>query len=157
MNALNGLVALLVQQQRPEAAVGLLQDTLKNATQANQVQPNSVDVGSVQILLADVYVSQKRYDEAMAIYNAVEKANKQDFKPVVGKALVLKQQGKVEEAKPLFAKAAELAPAKYKDQINQLAAAPLPGTAPAGNAPGTALPSPPSVAPQPSTAPAPKN
>ncbi len=89
MNALNGLVALLIQEQRPEAAAGLLQDTLKNASQANQVQPNSVDVGSVQILLADVYVSQKRYEEAIAIYKEVEKANKNDFRPVVGQALVL--------------------------------------------------------------------
>ncbi|MDX2230849.1 MAG: tetratricopeptide repeat protein [Leptolyngbyaceae cyanobacterium bins.349] len=149
MNALNGLVTLLVQEQRPEAAVGLLQDTLKNANQANQVQPNSVDVGSVQILLADVYVSQKRYDEAIAIYAEVEKANKNDFRPVVGRAMVLKQQGKVEEAKPLFTKAAELAPAKYKDQINQMAAFPSPGVSPAPTpAPGTTLPTPPTgVAP----------
>ncbi|MDX2242579.1 MAG: tetratricopeptide repeat protein [Leptolyngbyaceae cyanobacterium bins.302] len=143
MNALNGLVALLVQEQRPEAAIGLLQDTLKNANQANQVQPNSVDVGSVQILLADVYVSQKRYDEAISIYAEVEKGNKQDFRPVLGRALVLKQQGKAEEAKPLFTKAAELAPAKYKDQINQMAALPSPGAAPASNPAGSLLPAPP--------------
>lgn len=157
MNALNGLVALLIQEKRPEAAVGLLQDTLKNANQANQVQPNSIDSGSVQILLADVYVSQKRYDEAIAIYNEVEKTNKNDFRPVVGKALVLKQQGKVEEAKPLFTRAAELAPAKYKDQINQLAAFPSPGTAPApaaSPAPGTTLPTPPTNATPASPAPA---
>lgn len=144
MNALNGLVALLVQEKRPEAAIGLLQDTLKDAGQANQVQPNSIDVGSVQILLADVYVSQQRYDEAIALYNEVEKANKQDFRPVLGQALILKQQGKVEEAKPLFTKAAELAPAKYKDQINQMAALPSPGAAPANSNPaGSLLPSPP--------------
>lgn len=157
MSALNGLVGLLIQQQRPEAAVGLLQDTLKNAPQTNQVQANSVDVGSVQILLADVYVSQKRYDDAIAIYNDVEKANKQDFRPIVGKALVLKQQGKVEEAKPLFSKAAELAPAKYKDQINQMAAYPAPGASPAGSATGTNLSSPPTGATQPGAAPTEKN
>jgi tetratricopeptide (TPR) repeat protein len=156
MNALNGLVALLVQEKRPEAAIGLLQDTLKNAGQANQVQPNSIDVGSVQILLADVYVSQQRYDEAIAIYNEVEKANKQDFRPVLGQALILKQQGKVEAAKPLFTKAAELAPAKYKDQINQMAALPSPGAAPANNPAGSLLPSPP-VGTQASPAPAGKN
>lgn len=160
MNALNGLTQLLVQEQRPEAAVGLLQDTLKNANQANQVQANSVDVGSVQILLADVYVSQKRYDEAIAIYNEVEKTNKNDFRPVVGKALVLRQQGKIEEAKPLFTRAAELAPAKYKDQINQLAAFPSPGASPAPTAspaPGTTLPTPPAAGTPTSPAPAPNN
>ncbi len=158
MNALNGLVALLVQEKRPEAAISLLQDTLKTATQANQVQPNSVDTNSVQILLADVFVSQKRYDEAIAIYNQLEKANPQDFRPVIGRALILKQQGKVEEAKPLFEKAAELAPAQYKDQINQLAAAPSPLASPA---PGTTLPTPPAgtapPAPAPSPAPESKN
>ncbi|MBF2028490.1 MAG: tetratricopeptide repeat protein [Oscillatoriales cyanobacterium C42_A2020_001] len=152
-NALSGLVVLLVQQNRPEAAISLLQDTLKTATQANQVQPNSIDVATVQMLLSDVYVSQKRYDEAVAIYDEVAKTNKQDFRPVVGKAMVLKQQGKLEEAKPLFTKAAELAPAKYKDQINQLAANPTPANAPGGVAPGSTLPAPPPVV-QPSPAPA---
>lgn len=155
-NALSGLVALLVQQNRPEMAISLLQDTLKTATQANQVQPNSVDVATVQMLLSDVYVSQKRYDEAVALYDEVAKTNKQDFRPVVGKALVLKQQGKLEEAKPLFTKAAELAPAKYKDQINQLAANTVLPTAPAGAAPaapGSTLPVPPPAV-QPSPAPA---
>ncbi len=152
-NALSGLVVLLVQQNRPEAAISLLQDTLKTATQANQVQPNSIDVATVQMLLSDVYVSQKRYDEAVAIYDEVAKVNKQDFRPVVGKAMVLKQQGKVEEAKSLFTKAAELAPAKYKDQINQLASNTAPGDAPGGVTPGSTLPAPPPVA-QPSPAPA---
>jgi len=159
MSALNGLVGLLIQQQRPEAAVGLLQDTLKNAAQANQVQPNSVDTGSIQILLADVYVSQRRYDDAIAIYDTVEKANKQDFRPVVGRALVLKQQGKLEEAKPLFARAAELAPAKYKDQIDRLAANnPIPSVAPAPTGTAPATPTSPTPAPTtPNTAPTDKN
>jgi len=135
-------------------AISLLQDTLQTATQANQVQPNSIDVATVQMLLSDVYVSQKRYDEAVAIYDEVAKTNKQDFRPVVGKAMVLKQQGKLEEAKPLFTKAAELAPAKYKDQINQMASAnPVPSAAPGGAAPGSTLPSPPPAV-QPSPAPA---
>lgn len=152
IDLLNGLVGLLMQQERPEAAVGLLQDTLKTATQANQVQPNSVDVPSVQILLGGVYASQKRYDEAIALYNDVAKANKQDFRPVYGKAVVLKQQGNLEEAKPLFTKAAELAPAKYKDQIKQMAANPSPVAAPAS--PGSTLPAPPTPSVQPSPAPA---
>lgn len=153
MTALNGLVALLVQENRPEAAIGLLQDTLKDANSANQVQPNTVDVGSVQILLADVYVNQKRYDEAIALYNEIEKTNKNDFRPVVGRAMILKQQGKVEEAKPLFTRAAELAPAKYRDQINQMATIPTPGATPA---PGTTLPTPPASSPV-SPAPMPEN
>ncbi len=129
MDALNGLAALLLQQNRPEAAVGLLQDTLKTSTQANQLQPGSIDVTSVQILLGGVYASQKRFDEAIAIYGEAAKTNKQDFRPVYGKAVVLKEQGKLDQAKPLFTKAAELAPAKYRDQINQMASNP-PSSAP---------------------------
>lgn len=151
--ALQGLVGLLVEQKRPEAAVSLLQDTLKTAPQANQVQPSAVDVTSVQVLLGGVYASGKRYDEAIAVYDEAAKTSKQDFRPVYGKAAVLKEQGKLDEAKPLFAKAAELAPAKYKDQINQQAAgAPV---APNGTAPTSGvLPVPevkPTIAPVPSS------
>ncbi len=145
ITALQGLVGLLVEQKRPEAAVSLLQDTLKTANQANQVQPGAVDVTSVQVLLGGVYASGKRYDEAIAIYDEAAKTSKQDFRPVYGKAAVLKEQGKVAEAKPLFTKAAELAPAKYKDQINQQAAGnPV---APNGVAPASGVPAAPTVKP----------
>ena len=151
--ALQGLVGLLVEQKRPEAAVSLLQDTLKTANQANQVQPGAVDVTSVQVLLGGVYASGKRYDEAIAIYDEAAKTSKQDFRPVYGKAAVLKEQGKVNEAKPLFAKAAELAPAKYKDQINQQATgAPV---APNGGSPASGVPPAPNV--KPTLAPAPSS
>ncbi len=130
-NALQGLTNLLLQQNRPEAAVGLLQDTLKTAPQANKIQPNSVDVVSVQVILGQVYASQKRFDEAIAVFDEATKGNKQDFRPVLGKALILKEQGKTDAAKPLFASAAELAPAQYKDEINKLASAPSPGATPA--------------------------
>jgi Flp pilus assembly protein TadD len=155
--ALEGLVGLLVVQQRPEAAVGLLQDTLKTATQANQVQPGAIDVTSVQVLLGGVYASSKRYDEAIAIYNEAAKTSPQDFRPIYGKAVVLKEQGKVDEAKPLFTKAIELAPAKYKDQINQMAGgAPV---TPPGGTPATGVSPVPMVKPsaaQPTPAPAAK-
>jgi tetratricopeptide (TPR) repeat protein len=140
--ALQGLVGLLIEQKRPEAALSLLQDTLKSASQVNQAQPGTIDVASVQILLASVYASGKRYDEAIATYEEAAKIAKQDFRPFYGKAVVLKEQGKTEEANALFTKAAELAPAKYKDQIKQAAGiAPAPGTvAPGTVAPGTAAP-----------------
>ena len=119
--ALPGLVSLLLQQNRPDAAIDLLQDTLITATQANQTQPSSVDVTSVRLILGEVYALQKSYDEANAIYDDLIKADKQDFRPVLGKAIVLKQQGKTEQAKPLFENAVALAPAQYKDEINKMA------------------------------------
>lgn len=157
LNALKGFANLLLRQKRPEAAVGLLQDTLKAAPQANQAQPGSVDVVSVQLLLGGVYASQKRYDEAIAVYDEAAKTDSKNFEPILAKALLLKQQGKTEEAKPLFASAANLAPPQYKDQINQLATAPpspavAPTTAPT-TAP-TAAPSPPAnSSPAPSASP----
>ncbi|KGF72021.1 hypothetical protein DO97_13405 [Neosynechococcus sphagnicola sy1] len=115
--ALNGLVDLLMRQNRPEAAIGLLQDTLKAASQANQVQPNGINVVSVQVLLGEVYTKLERYGEAIATFDQAMKADPQDFRPVFGKARTLKDQGKVTEATQLFNTAFNLAPANYKDQI----------------------------------------
>ncbi len=138
LNALQGLVELLLEQNRPEAAVGLLQDTLQTADQANQIQPGSVDKTSVQLLLGRVYADGERYDEAIAMYNQAIQADAQDFRPVLAKAIVLQAQDKDAEAQPLFVSAASLAPAQYKDQINQIAAgnpATPPAAAPAEIAP----------------------
>ena len=138
-NALQGLVSLLLQQKRPEAAIGLLQDTLKAAPQANQAQPGAINVTSVQLLLGQVYSSQERYQEALAIYDEAIRTDKQDFRPVLAKAMVYKEQGRVAEAKPLFETATNLAPAQFKDQIKQLSEE---GATPATEATPTPSPSP---------------
>lgn len=127
LNALRGMVALLIDQQRPEAAIGLLQETLQNATQANTIQPGSVDTVAVQVLLGNVHASQKRYPQAISAFDQAINKDPKDFRPVLAKAMLLKQQGKITEAKPLFDSAVALAPAKYKDEINKAAAAsPIP-------------------------------
>ncbi|MGE5655934.1 MAG: tetratricopeptide repeat protein [Actinomycetota bacterium] len=134
IKALQGLVNLLLKQQRPEAAIGLLQDTLKAAPAANQAQAGSVDVTSVQLILGQVYADQKRYEEAIAVFDEASKSDLKDFRPVLAKAMVLKQQGNTEAAEPLFAKASDLAPATYKDQIKQLAKGnPTPTSSPASS------------------------
>ncbi|MEG4425723.1 MULTISPECIES: tetratricopeptide repeat protein [unclassified Microcoleus] len=144
IKALQGLVNLLLVQQRPEAAIGLLQDTLKAAPAANLAKPESVDVTSVQLILGQVYAVQKRYEEAIAIYDESAKANPKDFRPTLGKAIVFQEQGKTDEAKTLFDRATELAPPNYKDQINQLAS-------------GTPSPSPAATTtPQPAASPTPE-
>ena len=129
INALKGLSDLLIEQQRPEAAVGLLQDTVKTADEANKAEPGTIDVGSVQLLLGEVYARQGRFDEALSTYDRVMQANSQDFRPLLGKAIVMRQQGKTEEAKALFTSAEALAPAQFKDQINKLATLPSPSPA----------------------------
>ena len=117
IEAMEGLVTLLMAQKRPEAAIALLQDTLDTAPNLNKIQPKTVDETSVKLLLASVYAEQQRYNEAIAIYDDTIKTNKDDFRPLWGKGAILQLQGKTDEAKSLFNAATELAPAKYKDQI----------------------------------------
>ncbi len=155
IEALQGLASLLIQQNRPTSAIGLLQDTIKAANTANQAAPGSVDVPAVQLILGDVYAQQKRYDEAIAVFDEIIKNNKDDFRPVLAKAMVLKMQGKTDDARAVFAKAINLAPAQYKDQIQQLASgAPTPATSPASVPPATDSPA--NMTPAPAT-PAPKS
>lgn len=120
MNALQGLVALLVQEGRPQAAVGLLQETLQTADDTNLVQPDSIDVAAVELLLGQVYVETGQDEDALALYDEAIANYPDDFRPVLSKALVLQSQGET-EAQQLFSQAAELAPAEYKDEINRLA------------------------------------
>ncbi len=121
ISALQGMVALLLEQKRPEAAIGLLEESLEKAQKANQIEPDSVDTTAVQVLLGNVYAKEKRYAQALSTYDKIIKNDSKDFRPVLAKAMVLKDQGKTEEAQPLFDKAASLAPARYKDEINKQA------------------------------------
>lgn len=137
VKALQGLVSLLLAEGRPEAAIGLLQDTLESAPNLNQIKPNTVNVISVQLMLGQVYAEQERYADAINVYDNAIKANKEDFRPVLAKALVLQKQGKNQDAKSLFNSAANLAPAQYKDQIVKLASSSPAAASPAPTAPTT--------------------
>ncbi|MBE9138295.1 tetratricopeptide repeat protein [Nodosilinea sp. LEGE 07088] len=122
MNALQGLAVLLVQQGRPQAAIGLLQDTLKTADQLqSEGAAAGIDVTSVKLLLAQVYVENKSPDQAIALYDETIAAAPEDFRPVLAKALVLREQGDADTAQALFAQATSLAPAQYKDQVEEMA------------------------------------
>ncbi len=136
MNALQGLAGLYLQQKRPLAAVGLLQDTLKTAEVTNQSQANAVDIRAVKLLLGQVYANQKQYDRAIALYDDLTTGDNKDFRPILAKAVVLQEQGRNSQAKPLFDQASNLAPAQYKDQIQQLATSkPENGVEPKANEP----------------------
>jgi tetratricopeptide (TPR) repeat protein len=124
-NALDGLVALYVAEQQPNKALDLLNQTLVKAPGLNQVKPGTVDVPSVKLVIADVYVAQQDYPAAIALYDELIKTNGTDFRPVLGKALVLRTQGKTAEAEPLFNSAIALAPPQVKDQIKQTAQQPV--------------------------------
>ena len=140
---LEAYVSLLLQQKRPQQAISLLKDNLSTATKANKLESGSIDVTAVQTLLGSVYAKEKRYREAIAAFDAAIEDDKQDFRPVMAKALLLKQQGKLDEAKPLFTKAEQLAPAKYKDEINRQAnSTPIPTPTPTPTASTVETPSP---------------
>jgi tetratricopeptide (TPR) repeat protein len=116
INALQGLVSLLIDAKRPEAALGAVQTALK-------VVGGNADATPLKLLLAQVYLTQQRNADALGIYDAAIEANKEDFRPVLAKALVFKQMGNLTEAQSLMNAAQALAPAEYKDQIKQLAQA----------------------------------
>ncbi|MDJ1178789.1 tetratricopeptide repeat protein [Roseofilum sp. BLCC_M91] len=120
MTALQGLVDLQLQQKNPQAAIGVLEETLQKATAANETQAGTIDTASVKLLLGRVYADLERYEEAIAVYDRAIEENETDFRPLLGKAIVLQRQGKPDQAKPLFANATTLAPPEYKDEINRL-------------------------------------
>jgi tetratricopeptide (TPR) repeat protein len=121
IQALQGWVSLLLDQEQPQAAIGILEETLRAAPEANQAQPGTIDQVSVQLILGQVYARQERYDEAIAIYDEAINTDETDFRPVLAKAIILKEQGQDEEAEQFFANAVELAPPSYKDQIQRQA------------------------------------
>lgn len=120
IQSLQGIVKLELDQKRPEAAIQFLKQTISNAEKSNSVQPGSFDIIAIQLLLGSVYSSQKNTDQAISLYEGVMKQYPQDFRPVLAKAILLKEQGKINEAKPLFNSALTLAPAQYKDEIKNL-------------------------------------
>ncbi len=130
LEALQGYVALLLQQDRPTYAIEVLQTTLDTAPQANQLQPGSVNESAVQLLMGQVYVAQQNFDQATDLYDRLIAENPQDFRPVFAKAVVRREQGQSQEAQTLFDQAASLAPAEYKDQIEATAQQPAPTTTP---------------------------
>ncbi|WP_035493676.1 tetratricopeptide repeat protein [Baaleninema simplex] len=120
IQALQGLVDLLLQEGRPEAAVGVIEETLQLAPQANQDGADSIDVVSVQLLLGQVYAYQGRTEDALNVYENLIQEHSDDFRPLVGKALLLEQSGKVDEAKATLNTALSVAPPQHKDRIQIL-------------------------------------
>jgi tetratricopeptide (TPR) repeat protein len=124
IQALQGMVDLMLEQNRPEGAIELLQLTIKEMGKPKPDKSINIDtekLTSIQLMLGQVYLDQKRTTEAIAVYDQAMAINKTDFRPVLAKAMVLKSQGKDSTAKPFFTTAITLAPAKYKDQIKDMA------------------------------------
>lgn len=130
--ALQGYVFLLLKQQQTAAALDTLQQAIVTAKQKNQQQPGSADILALELLSADVYLAQQKPTEAIALYDRLRKESPNDFRPVVAKGIVMRNQGKNAEALSLFQTASSLAPAQFKDKIQPLIASvqtPSAGTA----------------------------
>jgi tetratricopeptide (TPR) repeat protein len=142
IDALKSLVSIELAEKRPEAAIGVLDQAIAGADNANKIQPNSVDKPAITLLKADLFLSQKRFDDARSIYEAIAKANVKDFRPVLGKGLLARAEGNEEIAKGFFETAAKLAPPEYRDEVNKLAAQPIQPVKPSNQSENTPAPNP---------------
>jgi tetratricopeptide (TPR) repeat protein len=113
INALQGLVSLLLDSKLPEAAIGEVQTAMAKPA-------SDPDRTPLKLLLAQIYLTQQRNADAVSIYDDLMTRNKGDFRPILAKALMYKQMGNLIEAHALLVAAENLAPANYKDRVNQL-------------------------------------
>ena len=117
--ALGGITNLYLTQQLPERAIALLKKTIKLADNTDSPQAGSINREAVELLLGELYTNQKRYGEAIALYDQLAQVNQTDFRPILAKALVLEKKGDLSAAQPVLQKAYIAAPEQYKDQIGQ--------------------------------------
>lgn len=117
--ALGGITNLYLTQQLPERAIALLKKTIKLADNTDSPQAGSINREAVELLLGELYTNQKRYGEAIALYDQLAQVDQTDFRPILAKALVLEKKGDLNAAQPVLQKAYIAAPEQYKDQIGQ--------------------------------------
>jgi tetratricopeptide (TPR) repeat protein len=113
INALQGLVSLLLDAKLPEAAIGEVQTAIAKPSIDKDKTP-------LKLLLAQIYITQQRNADAIDIYDGLMTISRDDFRPILAKALVYKQMGNLSEAQALLVRAETLAPANYKDRVNKL-------------------------------------
>lgn len=124
LRALTGLTNLLQSQNRHIEAISVVKDTIDRALKSTS-QPGDpaslIDIVSVQLLLGKIYFEQKNYPEALKAYKQAQQIDVNDFRPILATAIVLKEQGKNQEARPLFQDALSRAPFAYREEIKTIA------------------------------------
>ena len=123
MRALKGMVDVFMQQNRSQDAINLVQNTLNQAIkeQSNQSAKESVfNLTSLQLLLGEIYSEKERYEDALTIYDQAIKGDENDFRPILAKAMLFREQGKEKEAQTLFKEAILKAPVQYKEQLKDI-------------------------------------
>ena len=150
IRTLKGLSDLFLVQNKPQEAILAIQNAITQAIKVKADDPSEQTKGqltSLQLLLGEIYLQQKRVDDAIALYDTASQINPEDFRPILSKALVLDQSGQKAAAEPLFQQALLLAPVQYKDTIKKMALGVFDNSAPK---PATKVsPNPYPVAPQP--------
>jgi tetratricopeptide (TPR) repeat protein len=131
-NALQGYVESLVRKQKSTEAIDVVQKAIATAKQMNQQQAGSADLPAIELVLGDVYLSQKRNADAMALYERLQKENPNDFRPVLAKGIVLSNEGKSAEALTQLKAADAMAPVQVKEKIQGLIAKTQAGAVPTG-------------------------
>ncbi len=129
-NALQGYVEWLVRKQKSTEALDVVQKSIATAKQMNQQQAGSADLPALELVLGDVYLSQKRSADAMALYERLQKENPNDFRPVLAKGIVLSNEGKKAEALTQLKAADAMAPVQVKEKIQGLIVKTQAGVAP---------------------------
>lgn len=118
--ALQGITQLLVRQKRSSEAIPILEQGLAAAQEVNKKQPGAVDTMGVNLLLGDVYRTQKDVPAASALFEKLIKEAPMDFRPVAVKGLLLNDQGKKDEALKQFQTALSLASEADKPKVQAL-------------------------------------
>jgi Tfp pilus assembly protein PilF len=147
--ALQGYVPLLLEENQPATAISLLENALKTASQPNQPQSDDGDATAINLLLSQVYLSEKNYSKALELTEQQIKSAPQDYRPVRAKAIILGRQGNRKAAADLFKQAIDLAPAAAKPQLQQEQAALGTSGQPAPQPDSSQRPLPPSPSPSP--------
>ncbi|MEA5536992.1 tetratricopeptide repeat protein [Crocosphaera sp. XPORK-15E] len=122
--ALKGMVDVLIAQNRSQQAINLVQNTLNEALKDGSKESQSeshFNLTSLQLLLGEIYTQQQRYDDALTIYDQAIKGDTDDFRPLLAKAIMLRQQGKETEAQTIFTDVILKAPVQYKEQLKDIA------------------------------------
>ncbi len=123
MRALKGMVDLYLEQNRSQEAINLVQNTLDEAIKEQSQESASqsaFNLTSLQLLLGEIYSEQQRYDDALVIYDQAIKGDKEDFRPLLAKAMLMREQGQENAAQTLFKDAILKAPVQYKEQLKDL-------------------------------------
>lgn len=117
LEILTGFANALVEEGKPQAAV----EQIRAVSKSNQVK----DIGEVELglLLAKTYSQWRGHGpDAVAQYDALIEANPQDFRPPLGKALLLRDQGQEGDAQRYILQAKYLAPPSARPLVDALTA-----------------------------------